>query len=102
MIPRPPRSTLSPFTAVFRSWLTTFHVSGGCGTQTSNGSPTAPAAFGGTTNFTWTVTKTCKSTRTCSTSYTVTAAPAVSITCAQSTTLIPCQTQTAVNPTFAT
>ena len=87
--------------AQFAAWLASVVSSGG--TLTRNPvTPVAPnACAGGTTVVTWTVTNSCFN-QTCSASFTVNAAPAVVLTCATSTTVASCQTQSQVDAEYGT
>ncbi|HNI79798.1 MAG TPA: T9SS type A sorting domain-containing protein [Saprospiraceae bacterium] len=85
----------------FNTWLGSVSVSGGCGTVLTNNNTGAPAACGGSTTVTFTVTSTCESSKTCAATFTVLNAPAVIITCPNNVTEAACQAQSAIDAKFA-
>src|SRR4029078_43473 len=87
--------------AAFQAWLTGFTSSGGCDRVPSTGSPVAPAACGGTTNVTYTVTSSCEVTRTCSSSFTVEGCPVIQYNCPAPGSAGSCSTQAQVDAAFA-
>ncbi|MBK7246002.1 MAG: hypothetical protein IPH98_19540 [Saprospiraceae bacterium] len=96
--------TQAAIDASFAAWLLTTTASGGCNglLTTSPTTPTAPNACGGSTTVTWTYTSSCApTTTTCSATFTVTASPAVVFTCATNKTEAACQTQAAIDASFA-
>ncbi|MBK8955439.1 MAG: T9SS type A sorting domain-containing protein [Saprospiraceae bacterium] len=87
--------------AAYATWLTTVSFSGGCNAAISNNAGPAPAACGGSTTVTWTVTSSCAGPVTCSASFTVTAAPAVVLNCPANNTQASCQTQAAIDAAYS-
>ncbi len=93
--------TQSQVNTAFNNWKAQFTTSGGCGVQTTNlAQYSAPSACGGSVTINFTATDNCGQTASCSKTFTVAAAPTLSVSCPQSTTVASCQTQAAVNAAF--
>ncbi len=88
--------------ASFAAWLATASATGGCNGVLTNNNTGAPSICGGTTTVTFTYTSSCTpTTTTCTATFTVPAQPAIVLNCPINTTVVSCQTQAAVNTSFA-
>ncbi|MEP7196530.1 MAG: T9SS type A sorting domain-containing protein [Saprospiraceae bacterium] len=85
----------------FTAWKNTFSFTGGCNGVKSDNGNAAPAACGGSVIVTFTVTSTCDAPKTCNATFTVTTAPVLALTCPTAKTEVVCQTQAAINTSFA-
>nr|WP_319999535.1 gliding motility-associated C-terminal domain-containing protein [uncultured Draconibacterium sp.] len=84
----------------FTNWLTEVSYSGGCNTTIDNDNTGAPAACGGSTTVTWTVSSDCEDDVTASATFTVTEAPVVALTAPEAETIAACTSQEDVNTAF--
>nr|WP_320021551.1 gliding motility-associated C-terminal domain-containing protein [uncultured Draconibacterium sp.] len=84
----------------FTNWLTEVSYSGGCNTTIDNNNTGAPAACGGSTTVTWTVSSDCEDDVTASATFTVTEAPVVALTAPEAETIAACTSQEDVNTAF--
>ncbi|MBK8955441.1 MAG: hypothetical protein IPM34_07795 [Saprospiraceae bacterium] len=94
--------TQAAIDAAYTAWLATATFTGGCNAMISNDGGSAPPACGGSKTVTWTVTSSCEGPVTCTAVFTVTDAPAVVLTCPANQTEPACQTQAAIDATYAT
>ncbi|MEO6190628.1 MAG: T9SS type A sorting domain-containing protein [Saprospiraceae bacterium] len=95
--------TQAAINASFPAWLATTTGSGGCSGVLTNNNTGALNACGGSVTVTFTYTSTCAPfTTTCNATFTVSSAPAVALTCPAPKTEAACQTQAAINASFAT
>ncbi|MBK8567222.1 MAG: hypothetical protein IPN76_28835 [Saprospiraceae bacterium] len=94
--------TQAAVNTAFATWLATASASGGCNGVLTNNNTGAPPACGGSTTVTFTYTSSCAPlTTTCQATFTVPAQPTIVLNCPVNTTVVSCQTQTAVNTAFA-
>ncbi|MBK9107816.1 MAG: hypothetical protein IPM92_05390 [Saprospiraceae bacterium] len=94
--------TQAAIDAAYATWLATATFTGGCNAMISNNGGSAPPACGGAKTVIWTVTSSCEANVTCSAVFTVTTAPTVILNCANNQTEAACQTQAAIDATYAT
>lgn len=93
--------TQTAINSKFATWLGTVTTSGGCNPVLTNNNTGAPNNCGGATTVTFSVTSTCETTKTCSATFTVTTAPALTFNCPVDKTEASCQTQAAINTSYA-
>ncbi|MFN8330411.1 MAG: hypothetical protein U0T81_04195 [Saprospiraceae bacterium] len=93
--------TQTTINSKFTTWKNSVTYTGGCNPVLTIGPGSAPAACGGATTVTYTVTSDCGST-TCAATFTVTNAPAVVLTCPTNQTEASCQTQSSIDSKFTT
>ncbi|MCC6815948.1 MAG: T9SS type A sorting domain-containing protein, partial [Saprospiraceae bacterium] len=86
----------------FTAWKNTFSFTGGCNTVSSDNGTSAPAACGGSTTVTFTVTSSCGTSASCSSTFSVDLAPNVTLNCPVAKTEVACQTQSAIDASFNT
>ncbi|MFZ1423323.1 MAG: hypothetical protein WAS55_05835, partial [Saprospiraceae bacterium] len=86
----------------FATWLASAAFTNSCNAGISNNNSGAPAACGGTTTVTFTVTSTCEAPKTCSATFSVTTAPPVVLTCPVNQVEPPCQSEIVIETKFNT
>ncbi|MBI1223704.1 MAG: hypothetical protein GC192_00585 [Bacteroidetes bacterium] len=87
--------------AAFAAWLAMATVSGGCNAILTDDNTGAPAACGGTTTVTFTVTNTCQATQTCSRNFTVNTPAPVVLSCPMDVVEAACQSQSDIDTKYA-
>jgi len=93
--------TQSAINTAYATWLASATSTCSCNCVLTNNSTGPPPACGGSSTVTWTLASDCETTVTCTKTFTVTAAPAVVFTCASDKTEAACQSQAAIDASFA-
>ncbi len=88
--------------SVFAAWKAAFKYMGGCGTTATDlTNYSAPPACGGSVSITYTASDNCGQTQSCTKTFTVQQAPTLTISCPNDKVENSCQTQVAIDMSFA-